>query len=56
MIEDNSNIGYIYGLQKLDHPKVLIFGRGTLLFSYKALDFNANVFGIKFSSHELIVV
>lgn len=56
MIEHNSNIGFIYDLQKLGHTKVLIFGRGTLLISYKALDFNANVFGIKLSSYVLVVV
>lgn len=56
MVEDNSNIGFIYDLRKLAHPIVLIFGRGTLLFSYEALDFNANVLGIKFSSYVLIVV
>lgn len=56
MIEDNSNIGFIYDLQKLGNLKVLIFGRGTLLISFKALDFNAYVFGTELSSYVLIVV
>lgn len=56
MIEDNSNIGFIYDLQKLGHPKVLIFGRETLLLNDETFDFNAIVFGINLSSYVLIVV